>query len=481
MKTLLLSFALIVSLTFTATAQHWSCFYPNDTAYYLDAQSNLHGLTAVDSTAIGGTVVYKVFRTLAYGTTCTGDYQDLNTNKPTWAGPEVHKLAYGSYHFFNQEWGTLTILSLAQLNDTWRFYTKNQSDYIDATVVDIDTATVFGSIDSVKTIILNATTINDVNLSQWNSTVLKLSKLHGLIRMPKILSFPAQYAVHTRTDLKPLKYGEVYNYNVGNYFQIKQDYTYFGGSSITFTYQLVLDKVVSLGGTEVTYTFHREKQTMHSHNGFVPFVTIDTITTTYSNLDDYVGSALPNYAQETNDTLVPLLESKMTIYTGSDTTLQGKRTTQLFHHYAYEQISDTCWEWQGLVIDAPEPPFYFECLGKFYQNSSGLEGITNETLVYYNLCGQKGGAKVEVGVAELPDTHVKIYPNPATDVVEINNTSNTTYTINMVNLQGQLLQTLTSGPSSTTQVDLSQLPQGMYLLQLKDGAQRFYKKVVVAR
>ncbi len=472
MKQLLLSALILFTATLAAQAQSWAPFYPNDTSYYLDAGGKMFGLATVDSIVVSNTVQYKVYRTLEYDSSCFNDRYNINTNKPIWAGAEIHKATNGIYHFFNNNLDTIIIQSLASVGDSWRFYTKNPSEYIEATITGIDTTTVLGGIDSVKTIRLTATITGDTTLSQWDGMELQLSKSNGLVSMPQMLSFPANNRVVTQTQIKPLKYSEVYNYNIGDYFQVKREYNTFGGTFVTVTLKTVLDKVVTNGGNTVTYTFLSETQ---------PRFNIDTIVTTYNNFNDYIGSALPNNAEETGDVNLPLLKADMALYTGPEVALQGKRTTQLWETQFYVQASDTCWNWEQIIYDGGEPPIHFECLGPLIRYSSGVDGITNETLVYYNLCGQQGGSKLILGVEELPETQIKIHPNPANDVVEINNTSPTRYAINLVNLQGQLLQTSASEPASNTQLDVSLLPLGMYIIQLNDGARTYFKKVVVAR
>ncbi|CAN5390199.1 hypothetical protein BH09BAC1_BH09BAC1_06800 [soil metagenome] len=100
MKHTLLTLALLFTILISAQAQSWAPFYPNDTAYYLDAQSKMYGLTALDSVIGVGVINYKVFRTVEYGSNCSSGNDNISTNKPTWAGPEVHKVNNGNFYFF---------------------------------------------------------------------------------------------------------------------------------------------------------------------------------------------------------------------------------------------------------------------------------------------------------------------------------------------------------------------------------------------
>jgi len=469
MKSLLLSFALIVSLTFTSTAQHWSCFYPNDTAYYLDEAGNLQALAHVGSTINGADTVYKIFRTIKFDRSCSPTNDEAyNTNAPVWAGPEILKRPDGEFCFFNDQNDTLKFQTQYELNHSWKFFHNAAGDSIVATITSLDTATLLGVIDSIKTITLSAYSVSgDTAIMQWDGQVIRLSKQTGWVDMPNILSFPNNAGLLTLTHLKPLTYREVFNYSFGDYFQIKKTTNGYNYNYSNYVYQLVIDKQLSNNNESVTYTFLQNNT--------------DTIIKTYDNLSNYVGGALPAKVEPNpSSTDFPLYYTNAKVNLNGDSAFVNKRSTKLVYASSIVQSHSNCWVWNGYFDVIPPEPTYHECLG-LLNFQGAVDGTTTETLIYYNLCGQQGGAKVEVGINEVPDTQIKIYPNPATDVVEINNTSNTTYIINLVNLQGQLLQTITSQPGSTTQVDVSQLPLGMYILQLNDGGQRFYKKVVVAR
>jgi len=81
-----------------------------------------------------------------------------------------------------------------------------------------------------------------------------------------------------------------------------------------------------------------------------------------------------------------------------------------------------------------------------------------------------------LSVDQLALTEVNLYPNPAHDKININNTMNFEV-VTFFNVNGQLIKTvaLTAGQN---QIDLD-LPQGLYMLQFRNNNQRMTKKLMV--
>lgn len=83
----------------------------------------------------------------------------------------------------------------------------------------------------------------------------------------------------------------------------------------------------------------------------------------------------------------------------------------------------------------------------------------------------------------LSTKDVALYPNPAVDEVrvEISNNEVATYTINLTDMMGKLLQTKAVAKNENvaeTTLNVSNLPRGMYLLQINNGTQRVTKKLI---
>lgn len=473
MKKTLLSLVIVLGTLLSTQAQNWACFYPNDTSYFLDGDNQMYGLAVNDSANNNGIMKYTVFRTVEFDTSCFVASAAYNVNVFTWPGPEIHKLANGDYRFFNKNWDTILIKSLARINDIWVFYSDNNSGEILAEVTSIDTATILGYLDSVKTITLRSNSNNQV-VSQWNGQQLRISKLHGIVDMPKILAFPSQTDLLIPSLLKPLTYGEVYNYNIGDYFQIESRVNNPVEESIEYIYTEVLDKSISNQGESVTYTILEERVIVSSFINPAVYSTVKTRT--YNNLSAFVGSAIPNKVEIDSS---QFLYTEMAISNNNGYGF-GKRITKNNQFYLVEQRNDTCYDWVGAYIDGDGSPTYYECLGALH-NSLVINGMLTQKVIYYNLCGQQGGTKITVSIPKLPETHVKIYPNPASNLLQIENTGSKGYAITIATLQGQVVNSLTAKAAQNTTVDVSNLALGVYIIRLDDGANAYFKKVVIAR
>lgn len=93
--------------------------------------------------------------------------------------------------------------------------------------------------------------------------------------------------------------------------------------------------------------------------------------------------------------------------------------------------------------------------------------------------GSPGNGTADISVTENFLNNVSVYPNPAQDVVFIELSGETELTdIEIYSIGGQKL-VKGSFNSNTYQVNVSELPQGMYLLKLTRGSKMAVKNVVV--
>jgi hypothetical protein len=93
--------------------------------------------------------------------------------------------------------------------------------------------------------------------------------------------------------------------------------------------------------------------------------------------------------------------------------------------------------------------------------------------------GSPGNASADISVTENFLNNVSVYPNPAQDVLFIELSGETELTeIEIYSIGGQKL-VKSSFNSNTYQVNVSELPKGMYLLKLTRGSKMAVKNVVV--
>lgn len=98
--------------------------------------------------------------------------------------------------------------------------------------------------------------------------------------------------------------------------------------------------------------------------------------------------------------------------------------------------------------------------GSFYMYSN--DGIKIENAIFPTI------TVASVNVADVIKAQTRLYPNPATDVVNIDFGSSTVKQVNVLNLNGQLVlnNTVDNGTSS---LDVSNLDSGLYIYQAVDA------------
>ncbi len=131
--------------------------------------------------------------------------------------------------------------------------------------------------------------------------------------------------------------------------------------------------------------------------------------------------------------------------------------------------------------------------GKF--SMSWLGGGTNATQLKFWLDSANTGATTVngfdpngvVGISENSDinTAFNIYPNPSNGIfnIESNLTSSQTITINVINILGEKLmsKTLSNISNSTSIIDLTNQPTGIYFVEIATGKDRTVKKINVLK
>ncbi len=135
---------------------------------------------------------------------------------------------------------------------------------------------------------------------------------------------------------------------------------------------------------------------------------------------------------------------------------------------------------------------------QWYYNGVAISGATNSNYVYtqngnyYVQVSNSNGCTTvsaiititDVGVEELNEyLSMNIYPNPATDVLTIDlfSLKQDTYKLQLMNIAGQVVYLETVNLNNALvkkQIDLENLPQGIYLIQLINNENVFSKRVI---
>lgn len=484
MKQVLLLLVLILGYGDVALAQQWSCFYPNDTVYFINSMGQYRGLKTTNIVADSSMTKYIMYRTMLRDPECNASAASqitYNSKFPIWAGFEVHQDTNGLFMFFNRIGQPIIFDPNAQIGDSWTFFEDSSANRINASVISIDTGYILGRVyDSVKTILLQVPTSSNTQLDKWDSVTLQVSANHGMLNAPNFLEFPDKKEILTRTHRKPLQRKDVYKYEVGDYYQIMTINTGFdintGSTSTTtyLTYLEVLEKVTYPSGRSVEYTFKKEYQRRGSN--YTTPVYVDTFHQTFNSLYDFWGSGVPQGVSPGRKLNIDYLADQ----TGAD--IYSDRRNMTVNLFEYNGGNDSC-KTQNHYLELEEEIIAYECLGELV-NNFGIGGSINEQVVCKNLCGVVYGNKLvwqSTGIELTIGAEVSIYPNPASDKILIDNKSTFGLGMRLFNLHGQLLADFGKLQQGEHGISVYEYPVGLYILEITGNGETVYQKIAIAR
>ena len=88
----------------------------------------------------------------------------------------------------------------------------------------------------------------------------------------------------------------------------------------------------------------------------------------------------------------------------------------------------------------------------------------------------------EVSKVEVPtfqEAGIKVYPNPATDIIQISSEQIRTGNLILYNMQGKVVQHRLMKNSTSEDIDISNLPTGNYILYFEDQDVKGSKKLII--
>lgn len=89
------------------------------------------------------------------------------------------------------------------------------------------------------------------------------------------------------------------------------------------------------------------------------------------------------------------------------------------------------------------------------------------------------GLDVFLSILKIDNARIKIYPNPATDIIYIDIEGDLNFKVSLYNLQGKMMKTETN----LNQLRITSIPSGVYLLEIKDVSSglRVIERIVVGK
>ncbi len=206
---------------------------------------------------------------------------------------------------------------------------------------------------------------------------------------------------------------------------------------------------------------------------------------TTKNIDNFFAEWIDGKGWPEFDIKVYAARNNQGVYDQSNSYISFKQVqAKSFGGYTYVPVPVTYFDEIGNQIDTV---YIVESIDQKFQlpNMPGLDSIAidNGTIVplmKINSLELDGITSIE----ELPDSQVEIFPNPATEVLNVNITNlNGRAEISINDLQGRamLSQEVQLNGNSFIKFDVNNIPSGTYILEIINAAETMYKTIQIIR
>ena len=496
---------------FSPKAQNWQIINQNDHFNYVVGGSNLITTTIYpDSFSANGSDTTWYLNRI-YCDTCftvIGGPNVCDTcyglkNQPQFLQRYIVQYGNGIYNL--KDTGNFIIQTLAGLGNSWLFDSTNN---IFATVIITDSATLFGTIDSIKLIVLST------------SDTIVLSKQFGIIRFPFLNNSSGVYSLagiegRNVGSIVP-GFWEIFNFDPGDMFEY---WTYLGDGSGDLSYDIKTKYVISsktvfsdsvkyaITGKSYTHAFCLNPFVCNPISGYYYLrVFNDTLT--------FIDS-LSHISNRFNNELVRLDSSFRDMFDAGQ--LQTNYSQQLFYGPVLADIDSNGVFRKYLTLINPEfennlyfatgsyhsdsiaelmIPCDFNCnaasltaaygkgLGQIYWgNNFNFETTWFEVLRAYRKGLDTIGtftpdSQFFISVNEVnAGDEIFLFPNPADKQLMISGFKGREFQYILYTIYGEVFRKgiLMSGD----QIDVSTVPEGFYILRLVADSVVSNKKIVI--
>ena len=516
-NTLLVLFCLISTIGF---AQNYQCLQYGPKYYFLNGEGYLRGIRIDSTFHESGYSVYYPYRSLRSGHYIASPYYGhIDTNGGSWLGKRVIQLddADGTF-LFDNIWGDTTIIKThANLGDSWTFFNDTTNVSYIATVTAIDTETVVGAFDSVKTITITADSAGMPRIHDpVNNFQMKLSKGHGFTQIFDLYTFP----YHRPDTFDIVQFFDYYLDNLlGNIYYCDVDYCY---QHLPNVANSVFKKVNFHNPTtrEIydfavgdIYEFYWDDARVID-NVYIEERTIDTIVSKVVGVYTVDYTTKHHFQQDIYDPYGGVSHFYSAGVGGfhGDTTLllnMDKMPEEIdgliYHYYPNCYIYDTlgCYSTIGYTIDRGHVLWTADGDGYEgiptssisyaigYGNTSemrnfilGDETIDQEYMFIYkngDSCYGRVVALDEVKSLSIADHNLKIFPNPANDQFTVKTENyNQSHTITITNTMGQIVGQVNTDKNEEL-ISTTDYAPGLYYVTVTDksGGRLIQKLAVV--
>lgn len=469
-------------------AQNYKCVRYGDTAYFINIDGYLRGMRIDEVVPYGGGDTLLVpFSTQRHVLPGSG----LDATNGSWLGSRIMD-RHDGFFTFNTIWNdTVYVQTQAMPGDTWDFYNDGVGRSYKATVTSIDTMTVMGVLDSIKTIVINAYVGGVINPSDTvNGFEMILSKDHGFVQAFDLYCFPYRASPvsgwysdfyqdrigsvtkskmrFVRTEFHVPTKMEVYDFNEGDVF-VTSGYTYNEIPELNWlTYDSIMSRTI-VDAWHVRYKIFRK----------------ENWTTTYHPW----GEPAIIYHSYSTDTLINEFDTSKLFEMLKMP--EENPTMPLVWHYRPTD-SGNCfksayYKWD-VVVTFEGGPYYAEYKQGFEQISYGTHtpprpedigyhSTEQAVLVFSVKSGVPCGVRTEPnGVEEvsLQPAQIHIYPNPAQDELYVS-AERAIGDMSITDMAGRVLYRAEQLPAES-RINVSGFAPGVYLLRVNGVVRKFVKQ-----
>lgn len=410
----------------------------------------------------------------------------------SWIGKKVIIQNEGTNLFFNWNNDTIRIKTNAWVNESWTVFEIKDSIKIIAEVTKVDNITVLEELDSVKTIGFQVYDKNGIAKSHYlNGKSLIISKKYGFVRLMNFNFFPHKPAFNYDDDLESfsligltnphkgvqnLTWLGVHDYQVGDELHVISNSWNWsvvpGYRNELKTIWKFLERIESIDS--VFYRIERKellKRSVEKWDNISYTFTHDTITAVYK--PDSLFDKLPGE---------PIVSNY-----GADINVMINEGTFIKKITSYQPIrkslDDSCWH--QLIFDGGGPGYYLKGLGGPYYEWNEIISGDDRALVYYKKGTAKWGTPLVITDVKSieKDDQLKVYPNPASDFIILENISGRTenYILQVIDMQGREVFRNAIEIANSYRLDLSSFREGVYLLKLQNGEKQVSRMIIKKR
>ena len=469
---LLLAFCCIL-LTFMVKGQNYQTVYPDRIVSFVD-EENYYSFVRIDSTGYDNGLILYPFSVNHW----LYDYC-FSPTAGSWIGTEILIMENGYNIFLNHESDSIKINTLASDGESWLAYEKTDEMQIIATITEHDVMNFLGLTDSVKVIEFQAYDMEGGSIeNEINEMQVKISKNYGFIQTLNFYYFSSSnswYHNITRKELvlagltepdagvQNFTWFDVHDFQSGDVLHVlRKDGTWIGEEDGYFQITETRKVYQYLERTDyndsIEYIYSLTQMVLKPWIDSIEVIedTITEVIKPYPGFDKLPGE--PIFEEYSQDNITTYEYFTMTA---------GEHLIKTFSNYWFQFSGEDCWtlmHYDGI----PLTTYYIKGLGGPYYPYHALFGsLLHQEPVYYEKGGESWGVPIDVtNVQDIQVVeNIKIYPNPAKDVLTVNiaHAGSGSYTLRLYDTNSRLINTKELQPGDNV-LNVSHLTPGLYFL-----------------